>query len=234
MKKIINIYKEIFMKKRLFKSAAVFLIAALCLPVLLSACAGEPDWDGTFYLWINSSEYKVIVIEAGANIASISLGNLETYDNGGYGYMSVGSYGDIIKKNTIEDWNYRYTLSGDNLTVKSLDGDETEYEGKYTRGRTVEARFGSDENEFAEIPFLLGEPYYLYGDEDEEYIIFYEDGTAYWSYEEYTWTYREPYISVTVSDDDESAVSVSVAFEVSEWNILFDVIGREFRIIAVG
>jgi len=128
------------------KFAVCFALALL----LLTACSsGTVDWDGTYYYYIDDSTVKAITIETrNSDTLYIEVADVSVQEGGGYGLGSTSGYAEITGKNTAEDWRCRYTLNGDNLTVRvQNDGYEPKYNGKYERGGPIDETFGAGESE---------------------------------------------------------------------------------------
>lgn len=191
------------MKKRLLRGLAVSMAAVLCLMLLVSCGQSKQNWNGTFYMEIDNGTYAVFDIMTFGDEAEVGdslrilRAEYQVDENGGYVLTSANEDGTLTKANTVEGTFYSYTLDGDILTVKSVDGEDFTlvYEGAYTRGEPLPNSddgedYYDDDYDFVYDSlngFYFNKDYVLDGDADELTLYFYEDG------------------SVLLSDPDQSA-----------------------------
>lgn len=179
-------------RKRLRNFAA---IVALCvLAAGLSACGGgEANWDGAFYMEVDENNSVAFdITKDSEDYISFTRLNINTY-GGGTATTSVTGGAELTNGSTAKSAEFKFTLSGDTLTVKALSEDEyyTQYEGRYTRGEPLQAddEMNDDEESYEDsededsgeevggTDIVLERYYYWDGDSESDSFYFYDDNT---------------------------------------------------------
>lgn len=126
----------------------IIIFAAVLCSFLLGGC-GDANWDGTFYMEVDENNSIAFEITMdGDDYVSFTRHDINTY-GGGTAVTSVTGGAELLNGNTAESSEFKLSLSGDTLKVKSLSSDEyyEGYEGKYTRGEPMPAESSDEADE---------------------------------------------------------------------------------------
>lgn len=175
------------MMKKFFSKALAVSMAAIFCALSLAACGQSepPDWDGSFYMNVGEDHDLIFSFYTEGDEGGVL--QVDRTDADLYGSASVSAQAWIDEKNpgVAEDDYFRYTLKGDELTVKSIDGEDftLEFEGSYTRGEALsEIDYGSDNgSDYGDVSLHTDVYYSVDGDENQLTLLFSDNGTMVFS-----------------------------------------------------
>lgn len=177
------------MMKKFFSKALAVSMAAIFCALSLAACGQSepPVWDGSFYMNVGEDHDLIFSFYTEGDEGGVL--QVDRTDADLYGSASVSAQAWIDEKNpgVAEDDYFRYTLKGDELTVKSIDGEDftLEFEGSYTRGEALsEIDYGSDsddESDYGDVSLHTDVYYSVDGDENQLTLLFSDNGTMVFS-----------------------------------------------------
>jgi hypothetical protein len=169
------------------------LAGAILLFTLAAGAGGEPNWNGTFYNYLEENHILAFTFERDGEDESLVGREIVIKTNNGFSRSSVSVNAWIEKGNVAKDnRGYRYTLTDNVLTVKYVDDDEvfgTDFSGTYTRGASIEETFdladdnegngnsgSSEDGEGRGNSIAFAEFYYWDGDANDNSLYFFDDG----------------------------------------------------------
>lgn len=177
------------MMKKFFSKALAVSMAAIFCALSLAACGQSepPDWDGSFYMNVGEDHDLIFSFYTEGDEGGVL--QVDRTDADLYGSASVSAQAWIDEKNpgVAEDDYFRYTLKGDELTVKSIDGEDftLEFEGSYTRGEALsEIDYGGDSDDgsdYGDVSLHTDVYYSVDGDENQLTLLFSDNGTMVFS-----------------------------------------------------